>query len=134
LAAAEARIRWAARVYRIVLSLLGVGVLVTVAFMFHAGEPRRPTWWLGFIPFVAWALLPYGLVGLLASRLRASSRSIDVLAAAASLLSLSSSYLLYLGFVAETDAQSGLLFLFVPLWQLVALVPVAWLANTLGAR
>ncbi len=44
-----------------ILFLLAVGVAVTIGFMLYAGEPGRPTWWLGFFPFAEDKSLLYTL-------------------------------------------------------------------------
>lgn len=108
--------------------------MVTLACMLYAGEPRRPRWWLGFAPFAAWALLPFLVAGILSFRLRGSPASRRVLLAAAGLLTASTCWLLYVAFIDQPDAQSGLVFLFLPLWQLVGLLPIGLLAAALGSR
>lgn len=113
---------------------LGIGVLVTLGFMLHAGEPGRPAWWLGFVPFAAWAVSPFVAAGMVASRFRASPLAVRLVAAAAAALAGSSLFVYHQGFVAHPDAQSGLLFLFLPLWQLLAILPVFLAARALARR
>lgn len=119
---------------RAALGLLVLGVVVTIGFMLHAGEPAKPTWWLFLLPFAAWALAPYLLVAVLAFRLHAQGGAAAVLALAALLLAGSSALLLWLAFVAEPDPQSGLVFVVLPFWQLAAAVPLGLLARWLARR
>ena len=82
---------------------LAVGAVATLGFMVYAGQPESAVWFLGMLPFAAWALAPYGVLG-------------------------------WQAFVVEPDAQSALLFVFLPLWQLVYAVVVTAVARGLAAR
>ncbi len=114
--------------------LLAVGAATTLGFMVDAGEPARPAWWLLFVPFAAWGLAPYAAVAVAARRARGSRAPARVLLAAAALLVAGSAALLYDAFVRHLDPQSGLVFLFLPLWQIVGLAPFLVLARALGRR
>ena len=100
-----------------------VGVLVTVGFMLYAGEPGHLDWWLGFFFFGLWAFVPYFVVAYMTHRFSTSQRSLWVLLPAALLLTAGSSVVLYISFIAQPDPQSGVVFVFLPMVQLVALVP-----------
>lgn len=102
------------------VALAGVGV--TLGFMLHAGEPERASWWPGMLPFAAWASAPFLATGYAAYRL-SSRYSLCVLLFAGTLLAVTSVVLFYRVFVSQPDAQSGLVFVFLPLWQLIGLVP-----------
>lgn len=106
---------------------------MTLGFMLHAGSPGQPSWWLGFILFGAWALAPYGVCAA-AARRASDGREGLVWLAASVLLTGASAALLYDAFLARPDAQSGLVFLFLPLWQLVGLAPFALAARSLARR
>ena len=97
------------------------GVIVTAGFMIYAGEPADPGWWLGFLAFFLWALLPFAIVALMAYRPSMSQRSLWVLLAASVLLTVATCALLYTALIVQTDAQSALVFVVLPIWQLIAL-------------
>jgi hypothetical protein len=111
-----------------------LGFLTSIAFMIHAGEPRILSWWLLFFPFAAWTLVPYALVVQAARRQPASRSSQTVLLFAAAALLAFGSFTLYEAFVAHLDAQSGIVFVFLPLYELVGLVPLLWVARVLARR
>jgi SNF family Na+-dependent transporter len=117
---------------RIAQVLLFVGAATTLGFMGYAGEPTSALWWLLSLPFAAWTLLPYALVASEARRHASNRGSLSLLGLAAALLSGSSIVLLYLAFVAQPDAQSGLVLVFLPLWQLVAMLPFLGVSRLLA--
>lgn len=118
----------------LILALLLVGAATTLGFMIDAGEPDRPWWWLAFSLFGGWALVPYALVAA-ATRWRPANRaSRSVLCAAAALLSGLSILSLYSAFVIHLDAQSALVFIFLPLWQLVGLLPFLGASRWIAQR
>ncbi len=65
---------------------------------------------------------------------RSSRRSLWVLLLAAALVSSSSAALLYRAFVTHLDAQSGIVFLSLPFWQLIGFVPFLLLALLLRSQ
>lgn len=111
-----------------------VGVLVTMGFMLYAGEPTHLDWWLGFLFFGLWAFIPYFVVASMARRVSMSQPSLWVLLVAALLLTAGSSIVLYMSFIAQPDPQSGVVFVFLPMSQLVALVPFLLVAFLLRRR
>ncbi len=119
---------------RITLALLTVGAVATLGFMAYAGEPGRASWWLFALPFAAWTLMPYALVAAEARRHPSNRGSLSLLSVAAALLSGLSIVLLYLAFVAQPDAQSGLVLLFLPLWQSFGLLPFLAASRFLARR
>ena len=114
--------------------LLLVGAAATLGFMAYAGQPGSASWWLFFLPFAAWTLVPYALAAAETSRHPSGRGSISVLCAAAAILSGSSIGLLYLAFVAQPDAQSGLVFIFLPVWQSLGLLPFLGVSRILSRR
>jgi len=121
-------------VKRVSLLVLLVGAVATLGFMVYAGDPASGSWWLFFVPFAGWALLPYALVGV-ATRWQPSSRgSQSVLCVAAVLLTCASVLLLYSAFVAQPDPQSGLILIFLPLWQGLGLLPFLGVSRVLARR
>ena len=111
--------------------VLIAGGSATLGFMLYAGEPSRPLWWLAFAVFATWGLIPFACVAAVARRFADSRGSLRVLLLAAVLLSIGNAFLLYEAFVAQPDAQSGLVFIFLPMWQLVALIPFLAIARAL---
>ncbi len=129
------RARLTAGLNGVTYGILGLGAVTTLWFMWRAGgEPSQPSWWLGVLPFAAWALAPYAAAALAVWRLRHSRVPTVVLFIAALLLSGFSVWVLYQVFVINLDAQSGLVFLFLPFWQLLALSPLFILAVRSRAR
>jgi len=117
-----------------ILVLLLVGASTTLGFMIYAGDPSRVWWWFFFLPFAGWALLPYAVVGAAARWRPFNGASRSVLCVAAALLSGISILGLHSAFVAYPDAQSGLVLVFLPLWQLVGLSPFVVVSRYLARR
>ena len=119
---------------RSIYFLLLTGALVTLGCLAYAGDPQQPSWWV-FLPlFGAWTLFPYAAVGAAARHYPASRGSLVTLAFAAALLSGFGTVVLYIAFVAQPDAQSGIVLVVLPLWQLVGLLPFLLLSRYLGRR
>jgi hypothetical protein len=108
---------------RVTLALLLVGAVTTLGFMVYAGDLGSPSSWLFFLGLAAWTLMPYGIVAAETRRYPGSQGSMSLLCATAALLSGVSIVLLYLAFVAQPDAQSALVLVFLPLWQSLGLLP-----------
>lgn len=120
--------------YRLVLAVLALGALVTLGFMLYAGSWERPYWWLALLVFYGWTLVPYLFCGVVAHRMQGAPAALRLMALAAALLSGASGFLLHQSFIARPDAQGALVFVFLPLWQLVALLPFALAAGALRSR
>lgn len=107
-----------------------LGGLLTAGFAVYAARGAES----GSLPFLAvailWAVSPYAVLVVLARR--ASSRRYwpAVLAVSAFAVLAFGLYFFWLGFFAQPDAQSGLLFIFVPFYQL-AYVGVLFVAGML---
>lgn len=111
------------------------GASATLGFMAYAGaEPAGLAWWLSLLPFAAWALLPYALLAAAAHRRPANLASRSVVCAAAALLSGFSILVLYSAFVTHLDPQSAVVFVFLPLWQLIGLLPLLVVSRLLARR
>lgn len=113
--------------------VLAIAALATMAFMIYGGSPERAGWWLLFLPFAAWALLPYGLLAVRAERAAGHRGATTIVLVGSVLATAFGVFALYMAFVAQPDPQSGLVVLFVPVWQLVGLVPFFWLSSRLVA-
>ncbi|MBW2416282.1 MAG: hypothetical protein JRG76_17430 [Deltaproteobacteria bacterium] len=110
---------------RTAFGVLAAGACITLGFMVYAGSPGEPGWWLGFLPFagVAWSV-----------RIRRDGPGATLLLVGAVLLTSASTFLLYQAFVAEPDAQSGIVFVFLPVWQILAMLPFVLGAQSLRSR
>jgi len=102
---------------------LSSGALATLGFMLYAGEPAEPVWWLSAIVFGAWALAPYLFVAWETRRQPPVMGSRVLLALAAVVMTAFGVAVLVSAFVLHPDPQSGLVILFVPIWQSLGLVP-----------
>lgn len=113
------------------LWIVRLGAVATLGFMLYAGEPHRLVWWGLFAVFGAWALLPY-LV--LHRRLRGTDgpKLVHGVLLVAALLLTGFGFAVFLSaFFLEPDAQSGLVVLFIPIWQWVGLIIAFWVAGRL---
>jgi hypothetical protein len=119
---------------RVTVGLLVVGTLVTLGFMIRAGEPGEWWWWPLFLPFATWSLAPYAAVAHVLRRRTSGLASRGAVCLAAALLAGTTAYVLYSAFVVHLDPQSGLVFLFLPLWQLLGVAPILWVAQWLARR
>ncbi len=124
----------AAMLPKMLVVVLALGILLTWGFMIAAGTPSRLWWWAVSVPFATWVAVPYAVVLAAGMRLRSAAPSLWVLLVVAALLSLSAAFLLYQVFVVHLDAQSGIVFVFLPGWQLLGIVPLLFLARFLHRR
>jgi hypothetical protein len=104
--------------------------LFTALVMIDAGEPARPRWWLGFSSFLVWGLMP--LVGFLwlARRWR-DWRHWLVVAAFVAVFAFSV-WGIYSAFYVEEDAQSGIVFAILPVYQWLAALAAGVVAAIVG--
>jgi hypothetical protein len=114
--------------------LAAAGGCATLAFMVHAGRPSGAGWWIGALPFLAWGLAPFAALSLGARALRASRRALGALLAGAAIVAAATAFALVDAFVVHPDAQSGVAFLFLPVWQLLGLAPFLAAGGALRAR
>ena len=119
---------------RIIYALLLVGAIVTLGFMAQAGDTTQPSWWF-FLPiFGAWVAFPYAAVAVVARWRPATPASHATLCIAAALLTGFGVLSLYSAFVTHLDPQSGIVLVFLPLWQLIGLTPFLLLSRHLARR
>ena len=103
------------------LIVAAAGFLFTAGLMLVVSEPAAfdAGGWLVLGAFMAFAVSPYVALAIVARRLR--GRAVGWAAfAAALLMTVPASILYVLAFFVEPDAQSGLLFIFMPLYQFLA--------------
>lgn len=91
--------------------ILALYTVLTIAVMVHMGEPDSLSWWLWGLPLLLWSIAP---VALLSLRRRSSLAS--GIGAAISAAFGAASYI-YMAWISPADAQGGLLFLFLPIFQ-----------------
>ena len=105
----------------LIYTLLAGASLTTIGFMVYAGRPSSASWFVEIAGIAAWALTPFATSAIATFLLRTSPASVKVLLAAAVLLFVSSTGLLIQAMLIAPDAQGGLIFIFLPLYQLVGL-------------
>ena len=84
--------------------------------------------------FGGWASTPYIAIALWARKPRASFAAVLVLFVVLLALAILGFWIYIDGFFFHADAQSGLLFIFVPMWQWAGLLPALVAALLLEAR
>ena len=111
--------------------LVGLSALFTLAVFYKQADWQSGA---GVVGFLVWALLPYALLAFASIRSRTKPGNILILIAA--ILSAAGNHLYWEGFYAHPDAQSGILFVVVPLLQLVVacalLIPLLFLRRSGG--
>ena len=110
----------AAQIYKTIWALIIFAFVYTAYFMLTNGEPGSLTWWPLAVAFYGWACLPFMFV---ASRIQKHRNQIPylfVVLVTTVILSLGGLVLLYQAFVTNLDPQSGLAFLFLPAYELIA--------------
>ncbi|UCC13677.1 MAG: hypothetical protein JSW21_09905 [Gammaproteobacteria bacterium] len=118
----------------ITIALLVAGFLATLGFMIYAGEPERLSWWPLVAPFAGWVGVPYAVLYLASRRSPSTSGSRAVLLLGAAAVSGFGILMLYEAFIAHPDAQSGIVLIFIPLYQLAGLIPLLLVARLLARR
>ncbi len=113
-------------------ALLAAGAGTTLGFMFLAGTPREPLWWLFFLPFAAWGLAPFALAAWTARLRPRNTLSAAAVLAGSALVAGGNAWILTQAFVVHPDPQSGLVFLFLPGYEIVALAPFLAAARWIG--
>ncbi len=99
------------------VAVLAIGSFVTVAALVHGGGSLASL----FSGFTVWALVPYGV--LLASRSLARTRGRALATLIVSSLATAFAVLVYLdAMFVHTSSTSALVFIFIPLYQLIAAV------------
>lgn len=102
-----------------VSAILSLYVVVVLLIMIRAGSPDTIWWWAGAAAFLAWAAAPFAAAALLIRR--QNGRRAAVLSTV--LMALAAGYSLYVYeramFGAGARSTSGLIFIFLPLYQWV---------------
>jgi hypothetical protein len=115
---------------RIAVRLVALlGAATTFGFMLRQGSPSELSWWSAMPIFGTWCLLPYVILITL-SWAWASSTTAQVLLGIAALVTCAPvPFLLYDAFVAHRSATNALVLLFLPVYQLLVVLPLSLAAG-----
>lgn len=107
---------------RLAYAVAAAGFVFTMVLMLYASEPWNADLgrWAMILPFAVLAVSPYLIIARLARRIGHDAVKSRALLAVAVLVTAPAVYIYVLGFLVEPDAQSGLLFVFIPIYQLLA--------------
>lgn len=107
---------------RIAYAVAAAGAIVTTVLMLYASEPWNTGVgrWATILPFAVLALSPYLVMARLARRFGRDVVKSRALLAVAILVTAPAIFFYVMGFLVEPDAQSGLLFVFLPIYQFLA--------------
>ena len=102
--------------------MAAAGLLFTTALVLYASEPWNAGVgrWAMILPFAVLALSPYLIIARLTRRFGRDTVKARALLAVAILVTAPAIYFYVMGFLIEPDPQSGLLFVFLPIYQLLA--------------
>lgn len=110
-----------------------LGALVTLSAQFYpSGFPSPRDLNPFLILIMLWGLFPFLIMFLTSFRFPPGHRGLPFLAATDLLAVGATGYILWDAFVAHPDAQGGLLFLFLPLWQTAAILVLYGLSRLVG--
>lgn len=123
-------------------AVLAAAILFTAGVQLNAGQPwRQPPWfWLGFLGFMCWGLLPYALLINQVRFLRKRNghvASISLLLAIGVVITTYAVWALVQAFFIHPDAQSGIVLIIVPGGQLLVCfiaIALAMLVNAVLNR
>ncbi|MEE9523684.1 MAG: hypothetical protein V3V59_02920 [Thermodesulfovibrionales bacterium] len=108
------------RITGIFLTALSVlASVITLSLMVYAGQgwEQGIVWWLGFLAFGIWAISPYCFMTISHYLLINNNKQSIVFLVSSILIILFGMFIYYDGFFIHIDAQSALLFIFIPLYQ-----------------
>ncbi len=113
----------------LIRGVLLVAALASLGIMVYSADLSHPLLWLVSLVFGAWVVSPYWFLFRTLSKGEPNlvrERAVLLLSIGLACFGLS---IYYDGFFVHLDAQNGLLFLFIPLWQWVAVGLVLWGLN-----
>lgn len=107
---------------RIAYAVAAAGLVFTTVLMLYASEPWNAGVgrWAMILPFAVLALSPYLVIARLARKIGRDAVKARALLAVAVLVTVPAVYFYVMGFLVEPDPQSGLLFVFLPIYQFLA--------------
>lgn len=92
---------------------------ITMGFMFKNGEPYNLSWYFIALPFLMWSALPLAAIFLIWKQAKDTIYTHALLLFTACFISLGGIWILYDAFLLNLDPQSGLVFLILPVLQLI---------------
>ncbi|WP_338241442.1 hypothetical protein [Aurantiacibacter hainanensis] len=100
--------------------ILSCYLALTAAAMLYMGRPDHWDWFVLFVPFLLWALAPVALLCLLPFAQTSNGIGAAISAAVGALVYIDTAW------IPPSDAQDGLIFIFLPIYQLA--FALLWLA------
>jgi hypothetical protein len=95
------------------------GIAATVWFMIQNGDTTSVTWYIIALPFLFWTITPYALVYIIGRNTENFLRNEIIIFITSFTITAGGIWMLYDAFVQHLDPQSGLVFLFLPVLQLI---------------
>lgn len=105
-------------VYRATLCVAALAIFYTAGFFLKNGEPEKLQWWVFGLIFFAWACLPFAYVVQFARKSKDSLSGLFISLLTVTIIAGGGFYILWQSFVTHLDPQSGLVFVFLPVYQL----------------
>ena len=102
--------------------ILVFSILFTFLIMLYAGNPSSADWWSGIFGFLGWACLPYGILLFLNIIKPGKLKKDIVLLVTTAIVSGFGIIMIIDAFFIDIDAQGGLVFLFIPIYQSIAAI------------
>lgn len=107
---------------RATYAVASAGALFTLGMVLFASRPwsgQGGGGWLVLAAFAAFALSPYAALALAARKAAPRPSGAAIVLAVGVLVTVAAAWFYVLGFFIEPDAQSGLLFIFLPVYQYI---------------
>ncbi len=114
---------------RVLYGATAAGYLITLGFIFREGSPATPGWWGAAIVFFVWTSTPFIAMAFAGKKLAGRPAPRLLLTLGAIGLAASAFWFLRIAFVRSPDAQSGVVFVILPLYQLAGVLLLAALAG-----
>ena len=117
--------------------LVAVGLVSNAYFMLTNGEPDKLWWWPLAFGFFAWSAVPFAGIVIAARYCISSLISRALLFLTALVVACGGIYILVEAFITHLDPQSGIIFIFLPFYQCVAMaigVGVSHVTKKLGEK
>jgi hypothetical protein len=114
-----------------------IAAIITLGVMIYQGqESYLGIWrWLLFLFFGAYAVAPYIAIGVITLKIKGTDIQLFITPLLAVIIMTSFGlYAYYDGFFVHLDAQSGLLFLFIPAYQWLGILATVGMNNWLRRR